>query len=270
MLKNEGERLRRVVVSTPAKEYFRVTDLKAQNIDEIADPEETLRQHNLLKSIMTRFGAEVMDIPEYPGHPNSVFTRDTSLVTPRGYIQLRMGLEARRGEGKWMAGVLYSLGEPCAGEIQEPGTVEGGDVFLAGDVAFVGLSDRTNKEGVIQISALLGSMGYEVRAVSMKERFLHIGSAMSVIGPKKVLACADVFPVDFFKGFDVVEVPAVGPSSANVICLGEKEVIADGTENAETVEILEKKGVKVHSIDLSEFRKGAGGPSCLILPLERV
>jgi arginine deiminase len=25
----------------------------------------------------------------------------------------------------------------------------------------------------------------------------------------------------------------------------------------------------VHGIDLSEFRKGAGGPTCLILPVER-
>jgi arginine deiminase len=55
-----------------------------------------------------------------------------------------------------------------------------------------------------------------------------------------------------------------------VICLGENEVIANIAENAEAIRELEKEGITVHSIDLSEFRKGTGGPTCLILPIERI
>jgi N-dimethylarginine dimethylaminohydrolase len=33
--------------------------------------------------------------------------------------------------------------------------------------------------------------------------------------------------------------------------------------------VLRRAGFRVHPLDLSEFVKGTGGPSCLVLPLER-
>ncbi len=269
MVKNEGDRLKQVVTCTPKKEYFQVEDLKAQNINEIADPADTRKQHDQLKSIMNKYGSEVIDVEELTSHPNSVFTRDTSLVTPRGYVKLRMGLEKRRGEGEWMSKILDSMKVPWAGEIKEPGTVEGGDVILAGTVAFIGISERTNKEGADQLSGLLKEMGYELRTINLKGHCLHLGGEMSVIGPKKVLCTQGVFPHEFFNGFDKIEVPPYGPSSGNVICLGENEVIASKEESQITIDELKKHHIKVHEVDLSEFRKGAGGPSCLILPVVR-
>jgi dimethylargininase len=270
MLENEGGKLTRVVVCTPGKEYFSVTDLQSHNITEIPNAERTLEQFSLFKSIIKKVGCEWIDIPELVGHPNSVFTRDVSLMTPQGYVKLRMGLESRRGEEEWMSDTLESLGVPCVGEISVPGTVEGGDIILAGKVAFVGHSQRTNALGVEQISEILDNMGYEVRIHRMDFRYLHLGGAMSSIGLRRILCCHGVFPQSFFEGFDTVEVPHRGPSTGNVICLGENEVIANFAENAEAIRELEIKGVKVHAIDLSEFRKGTGGPTCLILPIERI
>jgi dimethylargininase len=246
-----------------------VDSLIAHNINAVADPVETNKQFERLTAAMVQFGAEVIDVPEFEGHPNSIFTRDVSLSTPKGYIKLRLGLPARRGEGEWMARILDSMGAPRAGEIVEPGTVEGGDVILAGHVAFIGHTRRTNREGAKQIADLLTVMGYETRIATLMERYLHLGGAMSAIGPEKILCCQDVFPADFFKDFEIVEVPHVGPSTGNVICLAEDEVIANVDENRKAIEILDKNGVQVHGIDLSEFRKGAGGPSCLVLPIER-
>jgi dimethylargininase len=270
MLRNEGEKLRKVAICAPGNEYFSVTDLKSHNITEIPDAEKTLEQFFHLRSVIKKAGCYVVDAPELRGHPNSVFTRDVSLVTPQGYIKLRMGLDSRRGEEDWMASILESLDEPCVGEIKAPGTVEGGDIILAGMVAFVGHSQRTNFEGVNQISEFLKNMGYDVRIHRMDSRYLHLGGAMSMIGSKRVLCCRGIFPDSFFEGFKTIEVPHRGPSTGNVICLGEDEVIANIAENAEAIRILEDRGVKVHAIDLSEFRKGTGGPTCLILPIERI
>lgn len=269
MLKNEGNRLRRVIVCSPGHEYFGVTDLKAHNIAERANPERAKKQHDLLKSTMKTFGAEIIDIEELESHPNSVFTRDTSLCTPQGYIQLRMGLESRQGEEEWMAQTLENLGEPSAGLIRPPGTVEGGDTILAGGVAFIGCSKRTNKDGARQISSLLQKMGYKVRMASIPPPHFHLGGLMSVIGPQQVLCCKKFFEKDFFEGFDLVEVDYQMFVSGNVICLGNGELIAEAS-NAAAIESLEKQGFKVHSLDLSEFLKGQGGPSCLIMPLERI
>ncbi|MGD2152350.1 MAG: arginine deiminase family protein [Gemmatimonadales bacterium] len=269
MLSNEGDRLKGVVVSTPRDAYFDASTHEAANIPELADRERSIEQHDTLKATMSDFGCEVIDLPELAGDPNSVFTRDTALATPRGHIKLRMGLKARRGEEAWMSEALEALGEPCIGEITAPGTVEGGDVILMGRVAFVGLSARTNVQGTRQLGALLSDMGYEIRIVQLGGEWMHIGGPLSAIAPDRVLCCRGVFPEGFFTGFDTVEVDRRGPSTGNVICLADNEVIANAAENAPVIAELERCGVKVHGLDLSEFRKGAGGPSCLVLPVER-
>ncbi len=269
MVRNEGDRIRRVVMCTPTTEYFSVDDIEFHNINEVADPELTRRQHDRLKAIFEETGTEVIDVPELAGHPNSVFTRDVSLVTPEGYIVVRMGLPSRRGEEQWMSGILESMGVPCAGEITDPGTLEGGDVILAGPVAFVGNSCRSNEEGTAQLTSILSGMDYEVRVAPVDDDYMHIGGVMSSIGPRRVVCCRELFPQGFFEDFDTVDIDYKCPSSGNVICLGENEVVANAAENKATIAALEKKGVMVHEIDLGEFRKGAGGPSCLTLPLER-
>jgi N-dimethylarginine dimethylaminohydrolase len=100
MLSNEGDRLKRVIVSTPHEAYFDVTTHRANNIPEVADPDTTRKQHDALKGVMAGAGCEVVDVAELPRHPNSVFPRDVALNTPEGYIQLRVGLEARRGAAR--------------------------------------------------------------------------------------------------------------------------------------------------------------------------
>ena len=268
MLENEGHRLKRVVVCSPLREYFKVDDLESQNIIEVAEPEPALRQHLTLQKLLEDFGAEVLDQKELPGHPNSVFTRDALLVTPRGFIKLRMGLEARRGEPDWMSEILGGLGEPCAGHIEPPGTVEGGDVILAGRVAFIGLSARSNRPGVDQLSKMLKKMGYDIRILPIPSPYLHIGSLMSVIGPEAVICGHGLFPAGFFTGFDVVEVACETAVTCNIICMGKSDLVAV-SGNLSAAEALGKRGYRVHLPDLSEFVKGDGGPTCLILPLER-
>jgi dimethylargininase len=268
VLRHEGHKLKRVVVCEPQKEYFHVADPKAHNIGQVADWAKAIDEHRHLQAILRQSGCRVVNIKELAGHPNSVFARDASLVTPRGYIKLRMGLRTRRGEEGWAAAAMDSLGVPCAGEIEEPGTVEGGDVILAGKVAFIGRSKRTNRSGGKQLSQLLAGMGYEVRTIVLPPAHLHIGGAMSIVSSEAVLCYRAIFPKGFFQGFRTIEIPEVESSSANVIALGDEEVIVEKS-NSTAANSLQKAGCTVYSIDLSEFLKGRGGPTCLILPVDR-
>ena len=164
-----------------------VRNLEKHNIGELGNPKAAIQQHDILKSKLIEFGAEVIDIPELNEHPNSVFTRDTALCTPRGYIKLKLGLKTRQGEDEWMAATLNSHGEYCAGEIKTPGTVEGGDVVLAGNIAFIGKSIRTNEKGIKQLSEMLEKMGYEIQIIKLPDTILHLDKAMMVLGPKHVI-----------------------------------------------------------------------------------
>ncbi|MGB7295636.1 MAG: arginine deiminase family protein [Candidatus Aminicenantales bacterium] len=268
MIRNEGETLRRVIVCAPRREYFRVEKPEIHNIGEPADRRRALDQHGRLQAVLRAAGARVINLKELPGHPNSVFTRDAGLVTPKGYIQLRPGLPTRRGEEDWMAAALTKLGVRRFEAIAPPGTVEGGDVILAGKVAFIGLSERSNKTGVRQLSRLLMSMDQEVRILTLPAPHLHIGGAMSVVGPGTVICCRRIFPRGFFSGFEVIDIPCSEATSANMIALGKGRVIVEkGSPGAAAA--LKKAGFKVRLVDLSEFVKGRGGPTCLIMPVER-
>ncbi len=268
MLRNEGEQLKLVVVCSPGPEYFNVKNRHEHNITQLADHDKARHQHDQLKSLLAEFGCEVIDLPELAGHPNSVFKRDPVVCTPRGYIKLKMGLTTRRGEEDWMSKALEGLGEPFAGMLDGGATAEGGDIILAGKVAFVGESTRTNERGKIQLKNMLQLMDYEVRSIKVPQLYLHLGGAMSMVAPNRVLCCQGVFPEDFFEDFQKIEVPVKSFVSGNVICLGENEVIADRSNEA-TIQILRKSNVKVHALNLSEYVKGTGGPSCLVLPVTR-
>ena len=46
-------------------------------------------------------------------------------------------------------------------------------------------------------------------------------------------------------------------------------MVVNTAENGVTASALAASGLTVFDLGLSEFRKGAGGPTCLILPLDR-
>jgi dimethylargininase len=258
--------MNRLIICPPINEYFVIGDRKLHNITQSAEIKKAIQQHENLRKVLSKYRCDVIQIPELVGHPNSVFTRDTSLVTPQGYVKLKMGLESRRGEEDWMALHLESIGKKKAGSITGNGTVEGGDVILTGSIAFVGLSRRTNGEGVNQISAILNAMNFEVRSIEVPPPYLHLGGAMSMLSSDDVLCCQGIFPIDFFNGLNRIEVQGDDFVTGNVISLGNHEIIAEKS-NAPAIDILKKYGYHMHSLDLSEFIKGTGGPSCLILPL---
>ena len=269
MLNNEGNRLTRVAVCSPRKEYALGKNDPAHNLGDLGSPEDAINQHDSLKSTLKAFGCEVIDLPELDAHPNSVFTRDTSLMTPKGYVQLRLGIESRLGEGIWMGETLANLGLPLAGQITAPGSVEGGDVVLAGDVAFVGQSIRTNAEGIRQLSAILEPMGYEMRVISLPDNILHLDKVLLTIAPDTLLYCPNYVSAEMVEGFDTVEIECGSDTTANMICLGDNNVLVNQS-NSIVIEKLRSRGMTVHVLDLEEFAKGMGGPNCLIMPIERV
>lgn len=265
---NEGNLLRKVVVCSPDREYFEPGDKEAHNIGQRADRARARQQHGKLTKLMRDGGVEVFEIEELSGHPNSVFTRDTALCLGDGYVGLRMGLETRRGEERRMARFLDSLGYKRLGVIKAPGTVEGGDVVLAGEVAFLGLSSRTNRAGAAQLSSILRDRGFQVRTVHVPPPFLHLGGAMSMVGPDTVLCTQDLFRPDLFRGFDLIPLSSNGFTCGNVICLGQQRLLVEKS-NQVALNALSERGYEITSLDLGEFLKGRGGPTCLILPVER-
>lgn len=269
MLSSEADKITKVIVSSPKEEYYQFDNLKAHNILEVADREVALAQHDQLKMILTESGAEVIDLPELENHPNSVFTRDAALCTPDGYIELIPGIDTREAEGGWMASALDQIGEPCAGKIRFPGCVDGGDVVLFNKVVFIGLSQRTNKEGARQLSNILKPMGYETRRVPLPDNILHLDKVLMPVNPDNLIVCKNIVEDSVLDGFGFFPIEFNESSTANIICLGDNNVII-GDSNTGAIKCLEKQNINIHKLAISEFVKGAGGPNCLIMPVTRI
>mgnify|MGYP001259383856 CR=1 FL=1 len=95
-------------------------------------------------------------LPADPLHPDSTFIEDTAIVTARGAIATRPGAPSRIGEVDSVVAALRRHYNDVA-QIVAPGTVDGGDVCEADDHFLIGLSSRTNEQGVAEVEFLATS-----------------------------------------------------------------------------------------------------------------
>ena len=218
-------------------------------------------QHAAYCAALARLGADVRFLPDLPKHPDGVFVEDTAVVLDGLAVLARPGAESRRHEVESVEPVLRALGKRIV-KIRAPGTLDGGDVLRAGKTLYVGLSTRTNAEGIRQLTDCTVADGFTVRAVHLKG-CLHLKTAVSVLGDGAVLAnprWADLAP---FSGYRVIPVAASEPFAANALRLGDDLLYP--AEHALTAEALRAEGFAPVTTPISELAKAEAGLTCLSL-----
>src|SRR5919106_3872221 len=143
------------------------------------DVDLAVRQWDAYVRALADNGWDLVEVPPADECPDAVFVEDT-VVLYRGLAVLtRPGADARRPEVDGVAEVVESLG--CAVvRIQGPGTLDGGDVLEVGSTVYVGLSGRTNGEGLRQLRNALEPLGATVVAVPVT-KVLHLKSAVTAL-----------------------------------------------------------------------------------------
>ena len=141
------------------------------------DYDLALRQHDAYVDALERCGLSVQVLPALEEFPDSCFVEDVAVCTKAFALVTRPGAQSRRDE---TAGVreLLAAHYTVIEEIRAPGTLEGGDVMIVGDEFFIGLSSRSNQEGVSQFIEALGRHGYTGRGVRMPPT-LHLKTGTS-------------------------------------------------------------------------------------------
>lgn len=94
-------------------------------------------QHAAYAEALAASGWMIQQAPAADDCPDSVFIEDTVVVCQDLAVLARPGAPARRAEVAGVAGIIRSLGLRTA-PIQEPGTLDGGDVLQAGHTVYVG------------------------------------------------------------------------------------------------------------------------------------
>ena len=215
-------------------------------------------QHRAYQDCLRALGLRVIALPALPDLPDSVFVEDPALVLDEVAVICCSGAASRRPEADSLAGALAPF-RPLA-RIQPPGTLEGGDIIRAGKNLYVGLSRRSNAEGIAQLAAIAGPHGYTVTPVEVSG-CLHLKSAACYIGRDTILAnraWIDPAPLARYRILDVPE-----PWSADVLETGGGIVLP--ASFPQTAALLEAEGFRVLPLDVSELQKAEAGVTCMSL-----
>jgi N-dimethylarginine dimethylaminohydrolase len=255
---------------------------RALNYHSAPDLDRAVAEYNALEAVLAQFAGKVIALPDAEGLGlDSLYVRDSLIVTPKGLVAASMGKPARTGEPARNAALLEAHGFALAGRIEPPGKVEGGDlVWLDRETLLAGIGYRTNLEGARQLAAI-GKGAFTVETFDLphykgRPDVFHLMSVLSPVDRDLAVVYLPLMPVRLVeyletRGIGFVEVPddEFATMGCNVLAVAPREVIlVEG--NPETVRRLEATGCRVHVIAGAEIcRKGEGGPTCLTRPLTR-
>ncbi len=214
-------------------------------------------QHHAYEKLLGKLGARVISLPAEPGLPDSMFVEDPAIVLDELAVILPLGTATRRREAPSVAQALAKFRKlEC---VSLPGTLEGGDVLRIGGKLFVGLTRRSNAEGIRQLAAILAPHNYEVIAVPVSG-CLHLKSAVTHLGGNTLLANRAWFDTTPLAGYEWIDVDPAEPHAANALALA--DTIIFPASFPRTRAHLEAHGFHVTSIDISELQKAESGLTC--------
>ena len=214
-------------------------------------------QHKAYQDCLTALGVQVVSLAGEPDLPDAVFVEDPAVVVDEVAVISILGAPSRQPEVRSLA-VALSRYRPIK-QLVAPATLEGGDVIRVGRSAFVGLSQRTNLEGFSQLRDILGAYDYRVQSVEVGS-CLHLKSACSYIGNNSILINRSLVDPEQFRGFELIDVASEEPAGANVLLV--KDVVIIPASFSRTRLLLERRGFRVRTIDLSELQKAEAGVTC--------
>ena len=280
--------LKKVLVKRPAEAFESQDRIDGQwrSLDYLAKPDyqRAVDEHRRFTSLLEADGAEVACLPA-DGRTglDSIYTHDpVASVTDEGVILGRMGKDARMEEPDAQEDWFAGAGIPVAGRIESPGSVEGGDVvWLKDDLVVIGLTYRTNGEGIRQFQELMRPRGVDVVAVPMVHwdgpgAVLHLMSVISMLDTDLAAVYDRLLPIPFREmlaalGIDLVAVPDEEYDSlgCNVLATSPRRVLVR-SGNPVTADRMRKAGCAVEAFDGDHIcYAGSGGPTCLTRPVLR-
>jgi dimethylargininase len=259
----------KVLVRPPAESFRRALSEHPER-DRI-EPGLALEQHGGFVAALREAGADLVELPPEPDLPDAPFVSDAviALASPEGtetalLVACRPGAPSRRPEVPSVLACARDLAPKVTlVEIEEPGTLEGGDVVVFGKRIAIGLSARTNEAGAGRLADAASSIGYRPFLCPVGDR-LHLASAVTAIGPDRLVGTeAGLASVaEAAGGVEQLVIPDGELPAANVLSVSDRCFVAAGYPRS--VRVLREAGERVVEVEVGEFTKADGGPTCLV------
>ncbi len=262
----------KIAVQWKALNYLSLPDYKTA-LEEYANFESVLRDHHPDIHYFSEDKSLSLD---------ALYCRDASIATDHGMILCNMGKAMRALEPKAQRKVFEAAGMPILGSIEDPGSLEGGDVaWLDTNTLAVGHSYRTNEAGIEQLKGLLIPLGIDVLVAELPHfrgpaDVFHLMSVLSPVDSNLAVVYSPLMPIKFRnelmeRGFELIEVSETefDTLGSNVLAVSPRDcIMVKG--NPKTEQALVAAGCKVTTYAGNEISiKGGGGPTCLTRPIKR-
>jgi dimethylargininase len=206
---------------------------------------------------LTDAGWTTVEVEPALENPDSVFVEDAIVVFGDTAVITSPGAESRVAEIAGVETAARGLGLRIE-RIEQPGTLDGGDVLKVGSTVYVGRGGRTNGEGIRQLRSIVSPLGYTVVAVPVTKA-LHLKSAVTALPDGTVIGYPPL--VDDPALFDRF-LPVPEAHGTAVVVLAPDAVLLSSAAPL-TADLLRELGYAVITVDITEFEKMEGCVTCL-------
>ncbi|MCP4982319.1 MAG: amidinotransferase [Gammaproteobacteria bacterium] len=240
------------------------------------DQQKALQQHRDMVEVYESYGVHCHFVEADEGLPSSVFTRDSSFMTPWGAVITSVQTPPRRRDYSVTSEFYHNAGIPVWKWVTAD-HFEGGDfVIVKPGVALLGWAgDRSTRIGAEQVAGWLSEMGWEAFIVPIPPQFVHMDAVVVMLEENLALVCEDALPsyaIDWLdtQGIERIIVPYADcvKLGGNVVSLGNRRVLSM-THNVNINSRLKEAGFEVNAIDYDMFALGGGGVHCSCHELRR-
>lgn len=249
----------RAIIRPPSKNFAAgLTSIKLG----APDYARALQQHAAYCEALRVAGLSLTKLAPDERYPDSTFVEDTAVVTKRGAMITLPGAHSRAGEVDSIKHVLDGLFSKLY-SINQPGTVDGGDVCEAGTHFFIGISKRTNEAGARQLADFLSALEYSSSLIDIRDlsNILHLKSGLAYLGNKRLAVTDALSKREEFRNYELVAVNPDEEYAANCLEINNRMFVAAGFPKFE--KRLSDLGYETIALEMSEFQKMDGGLSCL-------
>jgi N-dimethylarginine dimethylaminohydrolase len=261
----------------PLNSISAVTLANQEQMGHHFDKQAAMKQHRQMVDVYEANGVRVHYVEADEGLPSSVFTRDSSFMTPWGAVITSIQTPPRRRDYSVASEFYHKAGIPIWKWVTA-GHFEGGDFcVLKPEVALLGWSgDRSTKEGAEQVEGWLKDKGWEVLVTPIPPQFVHMDAVVVMLEKDLALVCEDAlqpYALDYLTKIHGIEVIKVAYADCvqlggNIVSLGDKRILSM-SHNINVNRQLRDRGFEVNAVDYEMFALGGGGVHCSCHELHR-
>jgi dimethylargininase len=246
-------KLTKAVVREPGKRFSKC--ISTHPMRHMIDVDRARRQHASYVDALGSLGLRIVRLERDDENADSCFVEDTAVVHEGKALMCLPAEKSRRAE---VGAVEAALSRHVrVFRASHPATVEGGDVLHLPDRLVCGLTRRTNSEGARQIADRLG-----VRVDTVDDpSIMHLKSYVSHVTDDTILVTKAFASHPALAGQRKLIVPKGEEYAANVLSANGAVIVPSGYPK--TKQLLERAGIDVTSLEMTEFPKCDGAMTCL-------